>query len=1026
MTAPARGRQPWQAPFVDVQPKATTPDDLPGPAARLAVDLINAVRGEVRFDDGSRALYATDASNYRQVPIGVVVPRGPEDVVATVEICRSHQAPIVSRGGGTSLAGQACNAAVVIDHSKFHNRLLELDPERRIARVQPGIVLDELRDAAEAHQLTFGPDPATHNHCTLGGMLGNNSCGVHSVMAGRTVDNVVGLDVLAYDGTRLKVGPVDDDELARLAARDDRIGELYRGMRRIRDEHADEIRRRYPDIPRRVSGYNLDQLLPEHGFDVSRALVGSEGTLVTILEASLRLVPSPQGRSLVVVGYPDVFAAADDVPAVMASGPIACEGIDDRLVGDERSRGLHPGALKLLPEGSGFLLVEFGGQDRSEADEHAHAFIGALRKRRPDARARMYDDRSEEEQLWSVRESGLGATAMVPSKPATEPGWEDSAVPPDRLGDYLRRLQGLWTRYGYGADMYGHFGQGVLHCRIDFDLRSADGIATFRRYLDDAADLVVDMGGSLSGEHGDGQARAELLPRMFGTDLVGAFEAFKDLWDPDGRMNPGKVVRPNPITADLRLGTDYRPPNPNTFFRFPEDNGTFAHAALRCVGVGKCRRHEGEGVMCPSYMVTREEQHSTRGRARLLFELLNGRELEGGWRNDDVAQALDLCLACKGCKADCPVNVDMATYKAEFRAHHYAGRLRPRAAYAMGLIHWWAKFASLAPGLVNAAASAPVLSSIAKLVGGIAPQRELPKFAPATFRASWQRQRQDDRGTGPVEPGAGDGRRGRVILWVDTFTDNFHPPVAAAAVRVLRDAGFEVVVPEKPLCCGRPLYDFGFLGQARALLNHVLRDLRDDIRSGVPIVGLEPSCVSVFRDEAPNLLHGNQDAVRLARQTHTLTEFLAGLDGYRPPHRSGRALVHGHCHHRSVLDFDSELAVLRASGLEVEVPESGCCGMAGSFGFERGDHYDVSVAAGERVLLPAVRDADPDTLIVTGGFSCREQIRQGTDRKVLHPAEVLAAALDAREDGSREQRTAIGRPDTGGSERGRPRREVHV
>jgi Fe-S oxidoreductase len=616
----------------------------------------------------------------------------------------------------------------------------------------------------------------------------------------------------------------------------------------------------------------------------------------------------------------------------------------------------------------------------------------------------MYDDPADEAKLWKVRESGLGATAMVPSKAPTGPGWEDSSVPPEKLGDYLRAIAKLWGRYGYDADMYGHFGQGVLHCRIDFDLMTADGLEHFRHYLDDAADLVVGMGGSLSGEHGDGQARGALLPRMFGQRLVGAFEELKDIWDPDGRMNPGKVVRPNPILADLRLGTDYDPPRPRTWFRYPEDNEDFAHAAFRCVGVGECRRHEG-GVMCPSYMVTREEKHSTRGRARMLFELLNGNELEGGWRNDDVEEALDLCLACKGCKGDCPVNVDMATYKAEFRAHHYARRLRPRAAYSMGLIHWWATLAAHAPRLANVAAHAPVLNGIAKAIGGIAPQREIPSFAHQTFR-SWWRERggrwvEEARVQGPggARGLAGDTVGNRVILWVDTFNDHFHPQVARAAVEVLEAAGREVLVPEPSLCCGRPLYDWGFLGQAKRLLTNVIGDLRPEVRAGMPIVGLEPSCVSVFRDEGPNLLHGHRDAERLAGQSQTVTEYLAGLDGYEPPRIDGRALVHGHCHHKSVLDFDSELDLLRRTGLELDVPDTGCCGMAGAFGFERGDHYEVSIAAAERVLLPAVRDADARTYVVTGGFSCREQIRQGTGRSVLHPVELLAQGLhDGRAD----------------------------
>jgi FAD/FMN-containing dehydrogenase/Fe-S oxidoreductase len=979
----------WTTPFVEVDhgPRG----NLPSNVERLVVDLLNDVRGDVRFDSGSRALYATDASNYRQLPIGVVAPRDADDVIRTVEICRAHDVSIVSRGGGTSLAGQTCNVAVVLDHSKYNNDLLELDADEGWARVRPGIVLDELRDAAERHHLTFGPDPATHDHCTLGGMIGNNSCGVHSVMAGKTDDNVLELDVLAYDGTRLRVGPTTDEQYAAIVAGGGRLAEIYHGMRAIGERHADEIRARFPDIPRRVSGYNLPQLLPEHQFNVAAALVGSESTLMTVLEAKVRLVPSPPGRALVVVGYDDVYAAGDDVARIVQSDCIACEGMDEALVRDVRARGIHPDALRLLPEGHGFLLVEFGGADRDEADGKARDFASDVGKRRPDVAVRLYDDPADEGKLWKVRESGLGVTAMVPGKPTSGPGWEDSAVPPERLGDYLRAVSKLWDRHGYSADMYGHFGQGVLHCRVDFDLVTEAGLQSFRRYMHEAAELVVGMGGSLSGEHGDGQARGELLPVMFGKEIVGAFEELKDLWDPTGRMNPGKLVRPAPILADLRLGTDYSPPRPRTFFRFPEDGGSFGHAAFRCVGVGECRRHDG-GVMCPSYMVTREERHSTRGRAHLLFELMNGGELAGGWRNDDVEEALDLCLACKGCKGECPVNVDMATYKAEFRAHHYAGRLRPRAAYSMGLIHWWAGFASRMPRVVNAIAHAPLLSGVLKVIGGIAPEREVPRFADQTFRSWWRGRTTDSGAAARAEP-----PRDRVILWVDTFNDHFHPQVAQAAVKVLEAAGCDVVVPERPLCCGRPLYDWGYLGQAKRLLKTILSDLRDEIRAGTPIVGLEPSCVSVFRDEATNLLHGDTDARRLAAQAKTLTEFLAARDGYRPAHLDGQVLVHGHCHDKSVLGFESELAVLRASGLEVDAPDSGCCGMAGSFGFERGDHYRVSMAVGERALLPAVRDADPATFIVAGGFSCREQIEQGTARAVLHPAELLALAIEREE-----------------------------
>jgi FAD/FMN-containing dehydrogenase/Fe-S oxidoreductase len=973
---------------VDARPSLAASGTSDVDARALAIDLLNEVDGEVRFDAGSRALYATDASNYRQLPIGVVVPRSVEAVAAAVAVARRHGAPVVNRGGGTALAGQTCNAAVVLDFSKYLHRILELDPAGRRARVEPGIVLDELRAAAEQHHLTFGPDPATHDHCTLGGMIGNNSCGVHSVMAGKTDDNVISLDVLTYDGLRLRVGPTPDGELARIVAGGGRRGEIYAALRDLRDRYADEIRARFPNIPRRVSGYNLPYLLPENGFNVARALVGSESTCVTVLEAELQLVDSPPGRSLLVLGYPTVFEAADDVPAVMDSGCIACEGLDQGLVDDMLAKGLHPEQVAMLPDGRGWLLVEFGGADKEESDQRAQAFMAELRKRRQPPSMHLYDKPSQEAAIWEVRESGLGATAMVPGKPTSGPGWEDSAVPPDRLGDYLRDMAKLFHKHGYKVDLYGHFGQGVLHCRIPFDLVSEPGLRDMRSFMDEAADLCLGYGGSLSGEHGDGQARAELLPKMFGERLIGAFDEFKAIWDPDWRMNPGKVVRPYRILDNLRLGTGYNPPNPKTHFSFQMDNGTFSHAAFRCVGVGECRRHDG-GVMCPSYMVTREEKHSTRGRAHLLFELMNGRELTGGWRNEEVRQSLDLCLACKGCKGDCPVNVDMATYKSEFYSHYYAGRLRPRAAYSMGLIYWWAGLASRAPRLVNAVAQAPVLSGIAKKVAGVDPKRHLPRFATQTFR---QRFAKHTRQT--------DASRPEVILWPDTFNNHFHPETAEAAVDVLEAAGYRVTIPTATLCCGRPLYDWGMLNLAQRLLRQVLRELRPKIRAGVPVVGLEPSCVSVFRDELISLFPTSTDARRLSEQTFVLSEFLMRTDGWKAPQLDGRAIVQGHCHHRSVIGFGPEQEVLDATGLEWRAPESSCCGMAGAFGFEAGEHHDVAMAAGERNLLPAVRGADDGELLIADGFSCREQIEQSTGRHAVHLAEVLKRGLHgSREDG---------------------------
>ncbi|HEY6865480.1 MAG TPA: FAD-linked oxidase C-terminal domain-containing protein [Burkholderiales bacterium] len=950
-------------------------------ARRLEAELRARIEGEVRFDDGSRALYATDASNYRQVPIGVVIPRTIDDVIATVAACRAHGAPVLARGGGTSLCGQCCNVAVVMDFSKYLNRILELDPERRIARVQPGVVLDRLREAAEKHHLTFGPDPSTHDHNTLGGMIGNNSCGVHSLMAGETVHNVIELDVLTYDGERMTIGETPPERLDAILAAGGRRAAIYRGLRELASRHASEIRRRYPHIPRRVSGYNLEALLPEHGFDVARAIVGSEGTCAVILGATLRLVPSPPARTLLVLGYPSVYEAGDHVPEIVRFGPIGLEGIDDRLIQDMKAIKLHPENLKLLPDGGGWLIAEFGGATREESDARARRAMDALKKTANPPSMKLYDDPREEKLIWKVRESGLGATAHVPNKKITWEGWEDSAVPIDRLGEYLRKLRALFEKYGYDCDLYGHFGQGCVHTRIDFDLETAEGIRIFRAFLHDAAHLVVSLGGSISGEHGDGQSKAELLPIMFGDELMQAFRDFKRIWDPEGRMNPGKVVDAFRADENLRLGARFNPVVPETHFRFPEDRGDFSRTVLRCVGVGECRKQSG--TMCPSYMATGEEMHSTRGRARLLFEMMRGDALRDGWKSDAVRESLDLCLSCKGCKGECPVSVDMASYKAEFMAHHYEGRLRPRGAYAFGLIDRWARVASAAPGLVNWLARTPPFVDLARALAGMPEERAIPRFARETFR-DWYRKR-PKRGSGGA----------KAILWADTFNNYFHPDTARAALAVLEGAGVDVRVPGRHLCCGRPLYEFGFLERARRYLTEILDALAAEIDAGIPIVVLEPACASVFRDELLNLFPRNERAKRLAAQTFLLTEFLEQrVDGWAPRALRRQALVHAHCHHKSILGTEAEAAVLAKLGLDFTMLDSGCCGMAGSFGFDA-RKYPVSIAAGERVLLPAVRAAAADTLIVAEGFSCREQIAQCTGRRALHPAEVIAEAIAA-------------------------------
>jgi FAD/FMN-containing dehydrogenase/Fe-S oxidoreductase len=957
-------------------------------AQGLERELRSALRGEVRFSDGDRALYSTDSSNYRQVPIGVVIPRDRNDIIATVAACRKFSAPITCRGGGTSLAGQACNFAVIIDFTKYYNRILELDVTGKLARVEPGIVLDELQKETRKHGLVFGPDPATHSHCAIGGMLGNNSCGVHSVLAefygggARTSDNVRELEVLLYDGTILRVGKTSDEKLEEILRGHDRRAQIYRQLCDLRNRYASLVRQRFPKIPRRVSGYNLDELLPEKDFQVARALVGTESTCVIILEATLELIEDPPCRSLLVLGYPDIYRAGDHVPLVRRFKPTGLEGIDDVLINAMKLKHIHPRDLELLPEGNGWLIVEFGGNSIEAADAPARALMAELKKEAQPPALKLIDDPEHERVIWEIRDSGLGASARVPNEPDTWEGWEDSAVSPNDIGPYLRDFRQLLDKYGYLCTLYGHFGQGLIHTRIDFGLKTHDGIQKYLAFTNEAADLVVRYGGSLSGEHGDGQSRAELLAKMFGPELVQAFEEFKTIWDPDWKMNPGKVVRPFRRDQNLRYGETYNPPQRRTQFAYPNDKSSFSYAMERCVGVGECRRHEG-GTMCPSYMVTREEKDSTRGRARLLWEMLDGRVIgKKSWQETAVFEALDLCLACKGCKADCPVNVDMATYKAEFLSHYYKSRRRPTHAYVFGLIHVWSRLAQVAPALVNFINRAPLIGDLLKVVIGIAPRRTVPAFAQESFKTWFARR--------PIQNFG----RERVLLWPDTFNNYFHPETARAAVEVLEDAGFQVIVPREDLCCGRPLYDYGMLDRAQDWLERILDSLSEEIEAGIPMIGLEPSCTAVFRDELTEMFPQNQNAQRLSNQTYTLAEFLMKrTQGYRIPKLQRPALVHGHCHHKAIMKTICETELLKEMGVHFRELQSGCCGMAGAFGFEK-EHYPVSIACGERVLLPEVRKAGKETLIVADGFSCREQIRQTTDRRGLHIAQVLKMALD--------------------------------
>jgi FAD/FMN-containing dehydrogenase/Fe-S oxidoreductase len=968
-------------------------------------DAVEALRervdGEVRFDDRSRAAYSTDASNYRQVPLGVVAPRTVDAAVEAVAVCREHDLPVVNRGGGTSLAGQCTNEAVVLDFSKYCNRVVSIDAERRRCRVEPGIVLDVLNRHLEPTGLRFGPEPATHQNCTLGGMIGNNSCGATAQRTGKVVDNVVSLDVLLYDGTRFTVGPTSDEEYAEIERRGDRRAHVYRTLRRLRDQHARLIRERYPDIPRRVSGYNLDSLLPEQDFDLARFLVGSESTLVTVLGAELELVPVVKERSLVVLGFESIAEAADAVPAVVAHDPIALEAVDRYLVHDEQIKGMNKQALDELPSGTGFLLVQFGGDTTEEADGRARDMLGALGESRHDPTVALMDDPAREDELWQVREAGLGATAHVPDRRDTWEGWEDSAVPVARLGEYLRDLRKLYEDFGYASDvgpsLYGHFGQGCVHTRIPFDLYSTEGVATYRRFVERAADLVSSYGGSLSGEHGDGQARGELLSRMFGDEVVGLFEEVKGVFDPDDRMNPGKVVHPAPLDRNLRLGGRWAPRDLGPlYFGYPDDGHSFRQAANRCVGVGKCRKQENDGgtVMCPSYQVTHEEVHSTRGRARLLFEMLDGHgdgPITDGWRSTEVKDALDLCLACKGCKSDCPASVDMATYKAEFLAQHYRHRLRPRADYAMGWLPALgaAVTRSHAARAVNALSRQPALARIATRAAGLE-DRPIPQFATETFQQWWARRSE------VVADGHRAGTRGTVLLWPDSFTNLFHPHVARAAVEVLEAAGWAVEIPTDSVCCGLTWISTGQLSVARRVLRRTVRRLAPHVRAGGLVVGLEPSCTAVFRSDLHEMFPDDQDADRISDHVVTLAELLTGhTDGWHPPRADDvHALAQVHCHQHAIMKWDADRALLESAGVEVERLDSGCCGLAGNFGFTAG-HGEVSHALAEQTLLPRVREAGDDTVVLADGFSCRTQIHDldSAGREGVHLAELLSQLL---------------------------------
>jgi FAD/FMN-containing dehydrogenase/Fe-S oxidoreductase len=947
----------------------------------LERDLIDVVRGEVRFDGATRGIYATDSSNYRQVPLGVTFPLDERDVQSIVNVCRRYDAPILGRGAGTSLAGQACNVAVIVDMSRHMNQILEIDAENHTARVQPGVVLDDLNAVARPLDLTFGPDPATHAWCTIGGMVGNNSCGTHALFAGKTVDNVEELVVITYESQRMVLGRCDDDEYLNLASTDGDAGRIIRELRTLRREFANDIQSGYPSISRRVSGYNLEQLLPENGFHLARAMVGTESTCALVTEITLSLSPWPRHRVLVVLGYDNIYDAADHVLELLRFDLIGLEGFDGELVDQMRRADLNVENLRLLPEGEGWLLAEIGAESAATAELKAEELVQSLP---PTVRSVVLRDERDQEQVWRVRESALGATAHPKGQGVNYEGWEDAAVPPENLGRYLRGIRDLWAEFGYSGAWYGHFGQGCVHTRNNFELSSVEGLKKYRAFVERAADLCVSLGGSISGEHGDGQSRGELLARMYSPELMEAFRRFKYAWDPRGRMNPGKLIDAFPLDSNIRYGPHYRTSTLlPTGFSFVEDGGSMQQAAERCVGVGRCRS-ETIAVMCPSYRVTHDEKHSTRGRAKLLGELFQGETTPESWRNEEVFEALDLCLSCKGCAVDCPTQVDMANYKSEFLYHYYAKRLRPMSAYALGLIPWSGRVASRIPRTANGLLHNRITGALLKRLAGISQQREVPEFAKKSFRH------------GAVAEKLRDETRPSVVLWPDTFTDIYLPARGDATVQVLEYAGEHVALPRQWACCGRPLYDSGMLSLATSAARKVLDALDAFLSAEIPIVVPEPSCLAVFRDEMPKLLPNDPRAAKLASLSRSLSEHLEAISWVAPIEASNQHVsIHPHCHQRAVRTTSSDERILASAGFKVEVLDLGCCGLAGSFGFQK-DHDQLSREIARDRFLPGIVRSALDGPVILDGFSCQLQAVELAKLETTSMAELLAELLQTK------------------------------
>ncbi|GAA5063787.1 FAD-binding and (Fe-S)-binding domain-containing protein [Nocardia callitridis] len=919
---------------------------------------------EVRDDAGTRGMYASDASLYRIPPLAVVRPRTVEEVATALAVSREHGVPLTSRGAGTSVAGNAVGRGIVLDFSRYLDRVLAVDPQARTAIVEPGTVHATLQRAVTPHGIRFGPDPSTHTRCTIGGMIGNNACGSRSLAYGRTSDNIAGLELLTADGQQLVTG-YDEAGAPFAHGADEVIADVRLAMTR----HLATARTEFDRFGRQVSGYAAQHLLPER-FDLTRALVGSEGTLAVITRATVRLVADASVRVVVVLGFSDIVAAGAAAPSVVAHGPTACEGLDSRLIDVLRERR-GPDVVPTLPRGRAWLFVEFAGAHLGEVEARAEALAAAD----IGETSAVVTDPVARAGLWRVREDGAGLAGRAPSSRPAWPGWEDSAVPPARLGEYLARFDELVTDYGMTSAPYGHFGEGCIHVRLDFPLERTDSTRIMREFLTEAARLVGGFGGSLSGEHGDGRARSELLPQMYSTDAISMFGAIKAAFDPSNLLNPGVLVDPDPIDVDVRPATHF--PHRDLAIAYPHDGGSMARAVHRCTGVGKCRADNSPsgGVMCPSYQATSEEKDSTRGRARVLQEVVRG---ELAWSHPSVHDAMDLCLSCKGCSSDCPSGIDMATYKSEVLHQTYRRRLRPRSHYSLGKLPMWARWAGWVPRAANAMLTVPGLGRVLLWLAGVDRRRSVPRFARRPFRRMF-------------EPTTSE--RTPVVLFADSFSDAFDPEVAEATVRVLRAAGYEPRLPSGSVCCAITWITTGQLDSAKKILARTVDVLAADAMAGLPIVGIEPSCTAALRADMPDLLPGNDRGAVVSAQVMTLAELLAGTPGWSLPDLTGTEIIaQPHCHHHAVLGWHADAELLAASGATVRTV-AGCCGLAGNFGVERG-HYDVSVAVAEQNLLPAV-DAAPEAVVLADGFSCRTQLADLRHRNALHLAQLLDATTDA-------------------------------